>query len=71
MAKQKSHEGNFVKKETVVIVALIALVIGFLGGVFYSAVAGRGFFLGASSSLRAGFIVAGAQFCLSGFLTAW
>ena len=37
MAKQKSHEGKFVKKETVVIVALIALVIGFLGGVFYSA----------------------------------
>ena len=37
MAKQKSHEGNFVKKETVMIVALIALVIGFLGGIFYSA----------------------------------
>lgn len=37
MAKQKSPEGNFVKKETMLIVALIALVIGFLGGVFYSA----------------------------------
>lgn len=37
MAKQMSPEGNFVKKETMFIVALIALVIGFLGGVFYSA----------------------------------
>ena len=37
MAKQISPEGNFVKKETMFIVALIALVIGFLGGVFYSA----------------------------------
>ena len=37
MAKQKSLEGNIVKKETMFIVALIALVIGFLGGVFYSA----------------------------------
>ena len=37
MAEQKSPEGNFVKKETMFIVALIALVIGFLGGVFYSA----------------------------------
>ena len=37
MAKQKSPEGNYVKKETMLIVALIALVIGFLGGVFYSA----------------------------------
>jgi len=37
MAKQKSPEGNFVKKETMLIVALIALVVGFLGGIFYSA----------------------------------
>ena len=37
MAKQNSPEGNFVKKETMFIVALITLVIGFLGGVFYSA----------------------------------
>ena len=37
MAKQMSPEGNFVKKETMFIVALIALVVGFLGGVFYSA----------------------------------
>jgi cytochrome c-type biogenesis protein CcmH/NrfG len=37
MAKQKSPESNFVKKETMLIVALIALVVGFLGGIFYSA----------------------------------
>ena len=37
MAKQISPEGNFVKKETMFIVALVTLVIGFLGGVFYSA----------------------------------
>jgi cytochrome c-type biogenesis protein CcmH/NrfG len=37
MAKQKSPEGNFVKKETMLVAALIALVVGFLGGVFYSA----------------------------------
>lgn len=37
MAKQKNIEGNFVKKETMFIVALIALVLGFLGGIFYSA----------------------------------
>jgi len=37
MAKQKNIEGNFVKKETMFIVALIALVVGFLGGIFYSA----------------------------------
>ena len=37
MAKQKNTEGNFVKKETMLIVALVALVIGFLGGIFYSA----------------------------------
>lgn len=37
MAKQKSQEGNLVKKETMFIVALIALVVGFLGGIFYSA----------------------------------
>ncbi|KPK27113.1 MAG: hypothetical protein AMJ61_06840 [Desulfobacterales bacterium SG8_35_2] len=37
MAKQKSPEGNYVKMETMLIVALITMVIGFLGGVFYSA----------------------------------
>ena len=37
MAKQKSPEGNYVKKETMLVVALVALVVGFLGGVFYSA----------------------------------
>jgi cytochrome c-type biogenesis protein CcmH/NrfG len=37
MAKQKSPEGNFVKMETMLSVALITLVIGVLGGVFYSA----------------------------------
>jgi len=37
MAKQKNTEGNFVKKETMLIVALVSLVIGFLGGIFYSA----------------------------------
>ena len=37
MAKQKSPEGNFVKKETMFVVALITLVVGFLGGIFYSA----------------------------------
>lgn len=37
MAKQKKTEGNFVKMEIMLIVALIALVIGFLGGIFYSA----------------------------------
>ena len=38
MAKQKITEGNFVKKETMFIVALITLVVGFLGGIFYSAI---------------------------------
>ena len=37
MVKQKKSEGNFVKKETMMIVALVALIIGFLGGIFYSA----------------------------------
>ena len=37
MAKQKKPEGDYVKKEIMLIVALIALVIGFLGGIFYSA----------------------------------
>ena len=37
MAKQKSPETGFVKKETTMIVALVALVVGFLGGIFYSA----------------------------------
>ena len=37
MAKKKSPEGDFVKKETMLIIALITLVVGFLGGIFYSA----------------------------------
>ena len=37
MAKQNSPEGNYVKKEIMLIVALIAVVVGFLGGIFYSA----------------------------------
>ena len=37
MAKKTSPEGNYVKKETMLVVALVTLVIGFLGGVFYSA----------------------------------
>ena len=37
MAKQNKSDGNFVKKEFMLIVALVALVIGFLGGIFYSA----------------------------------
>ena len=37
MAKKNSSEGNFVKKETMLVVALVTLVVGFLGGVFYSA----------------------------------
>ena len=37
MAKQKNTDGNLVKKEMMLIVALIALVVGFLGGIFYSA----------------------------------
>lgn len=37
MAKQKSPETGLVKKETTMIAALIALVVGFLGGIFYSA----------------------------------
>ena len=37
MAKQKNTEGNFVKMETMLVVVLIALIIGFLGGIFYSA----------------------------------
>ena len=38
MAKQKNTEGNFVKMEITLIIALIALVVGFLGGIFYSAI---------------------------------
>ena len=37
MVKQKNPEGDYVKKEIMLIVALIALVVGFLGGIFYSA----------------------------------
>jgi cytochrome c-type biogenesis protein CcmH/NrfG len=38
MVKQKKPEGKFVKKETMMIVALVAFVIGFLVGIFYSAI---------------------------------
>jgi cytochrome c-type biogenesis protein CcmH/NrfG len=37
MVKKKKSEGDFVKKETMMIVAVVALIIGFLGGIFYSA----------------------------------
>jgi len=37
MVKQNKSESNMVKKETMLIVALVALVVGFLGGIFYSA----------------------------------
>lgn len=37
MVAQKKSESGMVKKETMLIVALIALVVGFLGGIFYSA----------------------------------
>jgi cytochrome c-type biogenesis protein CcmH/NrfG len=37
MVKQKTSESGLIKKETTLIVALIALVVGFLGGIFYSA----------------------------------
>lgn len=37
MAKQTKPEGNLVKKQTMLIVALVTLVIGFLIGIFYSA----------------------------------
>ena len=35
MAKKEKIEGNTVKKETMLIVAFVALVIGFLGGTFF------------------------------------
>ena len=38
MDKQKKSVEGMVKKETMMIVALVGLVIGFLGGIFYSAV---------------------------------
>jgi len=38
MVEQKKSESGMVKKETMLIVALIALVVGFLGGIFYSAI---------------------------------
>ena len=37
MVAQKKSESAMVKKETMLIVALITLVVGFLGGIFYSA----------------------------------
>ncbi|MGW8160669.1 MAG: tetratricopeptide repeat protein [Desulfobulbales bacterium] len=37
MAKQKNTEG-YIKKETTLVIALIAVVVGFLGGIFYSAI---------------------------------
>ncbi|MFC1837571.1 tetratricopeptide repeat protein [Thermodesulfobacteriota bacterium] len=33
----KKTDANFVKKETAILVTIVALVIGFLGGIFYSA----------------------------------
>ena len=37
MGKQKETDGRYVKKETMLVVALVALIVGFLGGVVFSA----------------------------------
>ncbi|MBW2049249.1 MAG: tetratricopeptide repeat protein [Deltaproteobacteria bacterium] len=37
MFEKKETDGQYVKKETVLVVALVALVVGFLGGVVFSA----------------------------------
>lgn len=37
MSKQKETNGQYVKKETMLVVALVALIVGFLGGVVFSA----------------------------------
>ena len=37
MVKKKAADGQYVKKETMLVVALVALIVGFLGGVVFSA----------------------------------
>jgi len=37
MVKKKETNGQYVKKETMLVVALVALIVGFLGGVVFSA----------------------------------
>ena len=37
MGKQKETDGQYVKKETMLVVALVAIIVGFLGGVVFSA----------------------------------
>jgi len=37
MGKQKETDGQYVKKETMLVVALVAVIVGFLGGVVFSA----------------------------------
>ena len=36
MAKKKATDGQYIKKETMLVVALVALIVGFLGGVVFS-----------------------------------
>jgi len=37
MVKKKATDGQYVKKETMLVVALVALIVGFLGGVVFNA----------------------------------
>ena len=37
MAKKEGPDGRYVKKETMLVVALVAIIVGFLGGVVFSA----------------------------------
>ena len=37
MGKQKETDGQYVKNETMLVVALVAIIVGFLGGVVFSA----------------------------------
>jgi len=37
MVKKKETDGRYVKKETMLVVALVAVIVGFLGGVVFSA----------------------------------
>ena len=37
MSKKKETDGQYVKKETMLLVALVALIVGFLGGVVFNA----------------------------------
>jgi len=37
MVKKKATDGQYVKKETILVVALVALIVGFLAGVVFSA----------------------------------